>query len=214
MSLNNFFQFFVPKDKKFFPLFEQASANLILLAETLHEAVNAPKGERENYFKKIDELEANIEEITHKTNIELSRNFITPFDREDIHALMSTIDDVSSNLQEASNRIRMYQVEKITKSIRKITEINLEACHHISKSVKDLKDMKNFKAVFDSVKKINKLDRKSDSVFEKAVADIFENETDVKNIIKYKEVLASLDKATDKCKSVARVLEAVAVKHS
>ena len=147
-------------------------------------------------------------------NIELSKNFITPFDREDIHALMSTIDDVSSNLQEASNRIRMYQVEKITKSIRKITEINLEACHHISKSVKDLKDMKNFKAVFDSVKKINKLDRKSDSVFEKAVADIFENETDVKNIIKYKEVLASLDKATDKCKSVARVLEAVAVKHS
>jgi uncharacterized protein Yka (UPF0111/DUF47 family) len=58
----------------------------------------------------------------------LSKNFITPFDREDIHALMTTIEDVASNLQEASNRIRMYQVEKITKSIRKITEINLEAC--------------------------------------------------------------------------------------
>jgi uncharacterized protein Yka (UPF0111/DUF47 family) len=72
MTLNNIFQFFVPKDKKFFPLFEQASANLILLAETLHEAVNAPLGERENYFKKIDELEETIEEITHNTNIELS----------------------------------------------------------------------------------------------------------------------------------------------
>ena len=146
--------------------------------------------------------------------IELSKNFITPFDREDIHALMSTIEDVASNLQEASNRIRMYQVEKITKSIRKITEINLEACGHIAKSVMELKDMKNFKNIFDSVKKINKLDRKSDSVFERAVADIFENETDAKNVIKYKEVLASLDKASDKCKAVARVLEAVAVKHS
>nr|WP_298657192.1 DUF47 family protein [uncultured Flavobacterium sp.] len=214
MALKNILNFFSPKDKTFFPLFEQATTKLTKLSETLHEAVNASKGDRDAYYKRVDELAESIENISHKMNIELSKNFITPFDREDIHALMSTIDDVSSNLQEASNRIRMYQVEKITKSIRKITEINLEACHHISKSVKDLKDMKNFKAVFDSVKKINKLDRKSDSVFEKAVADIFENETDVKNIIKYKEVLASLDKATDKCKSVARVLEAVAVKHS
>ena len=147
-------------------------------------------------------------------NLELSRNFITPFDREDIHALMTTIEDVSSNLQEASNRIRMYHVEKISKSIRKITEINLEACQLITESVKELKEMKDFKNVFECVKKINKLDRKSDSVFEKAISDIFENEPEVKNIIKYKEVLASLDKATDKCKSVARVLEAVAVKHS
>ena len=192
MSLNNIFQFFVPKDRKFFPLFEQASANLILLAETLHEAVNAPKGEREEYFKKIDELEANIEEITHKTNIELSKNFITPFDREDIHSLMTTIEDVASNLQEASNRIRMYQVEKITKSIRKITEINLEACQLIMVSVKELKEMSNFKNIFESVKKINKLDRKSDSVFEKAIADIFENETDVKNIIKYISFFCSI----------------------
>ena len=79
MSINNIFQFLVPKDKKFFPLFEQATANLVILAETLHEAVNAPKSEREDYFRKIEELEATIEEITHKTHLELSRNFITPF---------------------------------------------------------------------------------------------------------------------------------------
>ena len=72
MSINSIFQFLVPKDKKFFPLFEQASNNLILLAETLHEAVNAPNAEREVYFSKIEELEAVIEEITHKTHLELS----------------------------------------------------------------------------------------------------------------------------------------------
>lgn len=214
MALKNILNFFSPKDKTFFPLFEQATTKLTKLSETLHEAVNASKGDREAYYKKVDDLAESIENITHKMNIELSKNFITPFDREDIHALMTTIEDVSSNIQEASNRIRMYQVEKITKSIRKLTEINLEACHHISRSVKDLKEMKNFKAVFDSVKKINKLDRKSDAVFEKAVTDIFENETDAKNIIRYKDVLASLDKVSDKCKLVARVLEAVAVKHS
>ncbi|MEW5675275.1 DUF47 family protein [Flavobacterium enshiense] len=214
MSLNSIFQFFVPKDKKFFPLFEQASADLIALAETLHEAVNAPKGERESYYRRIEELEANIEEITHKTNLELSRNFITPFDREDIHALITAIDDVANNIHGASSRMRLYQVEKITKSIRKLTEINLEACQHIKNGVDELKDMKNMKNIMDAVKRINKLESKSDSVFDKAVADIFENETDAKNIIKYKEVLSSLETATDKCKVVAKTLEAVAVKHS
>ncbi|MCL9770313.1 DUF47 family protein [Flavobacterium sp. HXWNR69] len=213
MSLNNFFQFFVPKDKKFFPLFEQASANLVLLAETLHEAVNAPKGEREEYFKKVDELESIIEEITHNTNIELSKNFITPFDREDIHDLIKAMDDVADFMQGAASRMRLYQVEKITKSIRKLTEINLEACQLIGKGIKELKDM-NHKAIKESCKRINKLESKADLVFDKAVADIFESESDAKNIIKYKEVLSALESASDKCKRVSNVMEQISVKHS
>lgn len=214
MSLNSIFQFFVPKDKKFFPLFEQASANLIVLAETLHEGVNAPKAERENYYKKIEELEATIEEITHKTHLELSKNFITPFDREDIHSLIKAIDNVANFMHGASSKMRLYQVEKITKSIRKLTEINLEACQLIAVGIKQLKDMDNHKAIKETCKKINKLESKADSVFDKAVADIFENESDAKNIIKYKEVLSSLENATDKCKSVANVMEQISVKHS
>lgn len=214
MSLNSIFQFLVPKDKKFFPLFEQASSNLILLAETLHEAVNAPKVEREEYFKKIEELEAIIEEITHKTHLELSRNFITPFDREDIHSLIKAIDNVADYMHGAASRIRLYQVEKITKSIRKLTEINLEACQLIGIGIKELKDMKDHKAIKDTCKKINKLESKADVVFDKAVADIFENEVDVKNIIKYKEVLSALESASDKCKSVSNVMEQISVKHS
>lgn len=214
MTLNSIFQFLVPKDKKFFPLFEQASANLILLADTLHEAVNAPKTEREEYFKKIEELEATIEEITHKTHLELSRNFITPFDREDIHSLIKAIDNVADNMHGAASRIRLYQVDKITKSIRKLTEINLEACQLIGVGIKELKDMNNHKAIKETCKKINKLESKADSVFDKAVADIFENETDAKNIIKYKEVLSALEMASDKCKSVSNVMEQISVKHS
>lgn len=213
-SLNSIFQFLVPKDKKFFPLFEEATKNLVHLAETLHEAVNAPKKEREAYYLKIEELEGVIEEITHKTNIELSKNFITPFDREDIHALISAIDDVADYMYGAASRMRLYQVEKITKSIRKMTEINLEACQLIQSAIADLKDMKNLKGIADASKRIYKLENKSDNVFDKAVADIFENETDAKNIIKYKEVLSALESATDKCKGVANVLESIAVKHS
>jgi predicted phosphate transport protein (TIGR00153 family) len=214
MSLNSIFQFLVPKDTKFFPLFEQASANLITLAETLHEAVNAPKAEREDYFKKIEELEASIEEITQKTHLELSKNFITPFDREDIHSLIKAIDNVADYMYSAASKMRLYQVEKITKSIRKLTEINLESCQLIGAGIKELKDMKNHKSIKETCKKINKLESKADSVFDKAVADIFENENDAKNIIKYKEVLSALESASDKCKSVANVMEQISVKHS
>jgi hypothetical protein len=213
MTLNKLFQFFVPKDKKFFPLFEQASTNLILLAETLHEVVNAQRGEREDSFNKIDELEEIIEDITYQTNIELSKNFITPFDREDIHALIKSIDDVADYMQGASSRIRLYQVDKITKSIRRLTEINLEACQLIGATISELKVM-NHKSIKEMCKQINKLESKADVVFDKAVADLFENELDAKNIIKYKEVLMALETASDKCKSVSNILEQISVKHS
>ena len=214
MSLNSIFQFLVPKDKKFFPLFEEASSNLIELASHLHEAVNLPLKEREVLFLKIDELEQKGEDITRQTNLELSRNFITPFDREDIHSLITSIDNVADYLHGAASRMRLYQVDKITKSIRKMTEINLEACQNIDAAVKELKNLNNMKTITNACAKINKLENKSDMVYNKAVFEIFENETDAKNIIKYKEVLSVLESATDKCKSVASVLESITVKHS
>lgn len=214
MNINNFFQFLVPKDKKFFPLFEEASSNLIEIAENLHEAVNLPLKEREILFQKIDMLEQKGEDIARQTNLELSRNFITPFDREDIHSLSTAIDNVAGNLHGAASRMRLYQVDKITKSIRKLTEINLEACQNIDVAIRELRDLKKMKNITDACARINKLENKSDNVYDKAVLDLFENETDAKNIIKYKEVLSVLETATDKCKSVAGVLESISVKHS
>lgn len=214
MNINNFFQFLVPKDKKFFPLFEQASNNLIEIATNLHEAVNLPLKERDDLFQKIDLLEQIGEDITRQTNLELSRNFITPFDREDIHALITSIDDVADNLHGAASRMKLYQVDKITKSIRKLTEINLEACQNIDVAVHELRDLKKIKNITDAIVKINKLENKSDNVYDKAVLDLFENETNAINVIKYKEVLSVLETATDKCKAVANILESISVKHS
>ena len=214
MNINNFFQFLVPKDTKFFPLFEQALSNLIEIATNLHEAVNLPLKEREDLFQKIDALEQKGEDITRQTNLELSRNFITPFDREDIHSLIISIDNVADNLHGAASRMRLYQVDKITKSIRKLTEINLEACQNIDVAVRELRDLKKMKNITDAIVRINKLENKSDNVYDKAVLDLFENETDAKNIIKYKEVLSVLETAADKCKSVASILESISVKHS
>ena len=214
MTLNQFLQLFVPKDTKFFPLFQEAYQNLIELSSALHEVVNLKAKQREDYFKKIEHHKGIIDGISHKMNVELSRNFITPFDREDIHSLMSRIYELADNMHSAAHRMQLYQVDKITKPIRKMTEVTVEACQLIGEATNGLKDFQNTEDIKIKCKQIAKLENKADSLFNKSVADLFENETDVKSIIIYKEVMSALEKASDSCKDVASILESIAIKHS
>lgn len=214
MSLNSIFQFLVPKDKVFYPLFEKAAIKIKSLSQTLNEAVNAPAKEREKLLKDVEVIKQDIEAIAQTTRIELGRNFITPFDREDIHNLITAVDAVADHLSDAASRMRLYQIDKITKPLRKLTEANLEACSEVSRGLLELKDMKNLPALAEVCKNISRLERKADKVFDKAVADIFENESNAIEIIKYKEVMSALETATDSCRDVANVLETITVKYS
>jgi predicted phosphate transport protein (TIGR00153 family) len=198
----------------FYPLFEQAASKIRILSQTLNEAVNAPAKEREKMLKEVEVLKQDIEAIAQKTRVELGRNFITPFDREDIHALISAVDDVADNLSDAASRMRLYQIDKVTKPLRKLTEANLEACNEVSRGLLGLNSMKNLPALAEVCKNISRLERKADKVFDKAVADIFENENDAIEIIKYKEIMTALETATDSCREVANILETITVKYS
>lgn len=212
--VNKILQILVPQDKKFIPLLKQASSNLVDVAVKLDEVANASKKEREALFEKVAELDVNSDKITREINLELSRNFLTPFDREDIHALNIAIGDVVDYLNDSANRINYYQVEDITKAIKKLTEVNIEACSLIEKGVDCLAGKKKLTHIAVVCKKIHELEVKADKIHDKAIADIFEKESDVKTIIKLKEVLSSLETATDKCKSVSNILESVMVKYS
>ncbi|MEC4053026.1 DUF47 family protein [Myroides odoratimimus] len=214
MSLNNIFQFLVPKDKVFYPLFEKAAGKIKKISETLNEAVNAPVKERDQLLKNVEVLKQEIEAIAQTTRVELGKNFITPFDREDIHNLITAVDDIADHLSDAASRMRLYQIDKVTKPLRKLTEANLEACSEVAKGLLILKDNKNFTALAEISKNISRLERKADKVFDKAVADIFENESNAIEIIKYKEVMMALETATDSCKDVANVLETITVKYA
>lgn len=215
MSVNKFLQFLVPKDKKFFPLFHQSAQILVEMATNLHEAANLKEvSERESYFAKIKKLEEKGEKITHEINLELSKNFLTPFDREDIYALANKMDDVSDFLDASASRLQIYQVEKIKKSIRKMTEANLEACQNIQEALFSLENSKDLKNVLKCCAKINKLENKVDNIYDKEIFEIFDQYEDVKEIIIYKEVFSALETTTDKCKNVADVLESISVKHS
>jgi|SRR6476661_3954154 len=215
MSLNSIFQYFIPKDKKFFPLFEQASSNLIKLGERLTEAVNMEDlNRRKELYKEIEDLEHVGDEITHQIHLELSKNFITPFDREDIHQLASAIDDVADYIHGSANRMSLYNVNEITEPIKQLAELTLQACIELDKAVRELRNLKNIRAIADSCVRINSIENQADYVFDKAVGDLFEYETDAIKLIKYKEVLAALETATDMCEDAANVMESILVKHA
>lgn len=212
--VNKVLQFLVPKDKKFIPLLKSAASNLVEVSIKLDEVANSPKKERDSLFEKIDELDAKSDKLIREINLELSRNFLTPFDREDIHALNIAMDDVVDYLSDSAHRMNFYQLDDVTKAIKKLTEINVEACKLIEKGIDCLAGKKKLNHIAVICKKIHELEVRADKIHDKAIADIFEKETDAKTIIKYKEVLSSLETASDKCKSVSNVLESVMVKYS
>ncbi|MEY3678554.1 MAG: hypothetical protein RI924_695 [Bacteroidota bacterium] len=215
MSLNSIFQYFIPKDKNFFPLFEQASSNLIQMAEALNLAVNLKDPEeRLVYFKEIESLEHVGDEITHQIYLELSKNFITPFDREDIHQLATAIDDVADYIHGSANRMLLYKVDTITEPIQKLADLILQACTDLDKAIRELRNLKNIRAIADSCIRINSVENQADYVFDKAVGDLFTYEKDAVQLIKYKEVLAALETATDMCEDAANVLESILVKQA
>lgn len=216
MSLNSIFQYFVPKDKKiFFPLFEQAANNVVVMSGVLVEAVNSNDfNTREEMFKQIDKLENKGDEITHQIYLELGKNFITPFDREDIHSLATAIDDVADFIQGAANRMSLYRIDDFNEHIRKLSDLILQASQDLEKAVRELKDLRNVRNIADSCIRINSVENQADYVFDRAVADLFLYETDAIRLIKYKEILAALETATDRCEDAANVMESILVKNA
>ncbi|MGI4019875.1 MAG: DUF47 domain-containing protein [Janthinobacterium lividum] len=216
MSLNSIFQYFVPKDKKiFFPLFEKAAANVVEMAVLLVEVVNSTDfSRRETLYHQIDKLENIGDDITHQIYLELGKNFITPFDREDIHSLATAIDDVADLIQGSANRMYLYQISEMIEPIQKLSELILQASYDLQKAVAELKDLKNVRNIAESCIRINSIENQADYVFDRAVADLFLYEKDAIRLIKYKEILAALETATDRCEDAANVMESIIVKHA
>ena len=185
------------------------------MAAALVESVNSNNPEeRDALFKKIDELEQVGDEITQQIHFEMGKSFLVPFDREDVHLLASAIDDVADNIKGASNRMSLYKIDDFTGHIKELSEFILQACLDMEKAIKELKDLKNVRAIADSCIRINTVESRADFVFDRAVADLFLYETDAIRIIKYKEILDSLEKATDMCEDAASVMESILVKNA
>ncbi|MFO1472630.1 MAG: DUF47 family protein [Turneriella sp.] len=215
MSLTTFFKFLSPKDRTFFPLFKQDMDNLIVMGKVLCDLVDTDSAaERARLVEEIDRLESVGDEITHNIFVELSRTFITPFDREDVHALAASIDDIADYIQGAAARMRLYHISTFPSAVVKIAHILRDGIQELSGTTQMLMDLKAHRNIGDSLVKIHSLENAADAIFNEAIEQLFIHEKNAIELIKMKELLATLETATDRCEDVANVIETIVIKYS
>jgi uncharacterized protein len=214
MRFDHLIQILLPQDKKFFTLFEQSAKNLIDASELLRKIPAGSPAEREVILKQIQDLEHKGDEITHTIFAELSATFITPFDREDIHDLAAALDDVMDFIDGCSNRFTLYKINECPKAMGDLMEILYEMIKELNIGVPLLRDLRKVNELQRVLKIVNKYENDADYVFERAIADLFENEKDAIRIIKLKEIYVALETATDKCEDAANMMESILIKHA
>ena len=208
-------EYFTPKGKKlFFPLFDHAAENVVTMAELLRSAVyGTGLMNTKDLYHKIDRLENIGDDVTHSINIELGKNFITPFDREDIHALTSSIDDVADYIHESVNRMFLYDLKEFTLPMQVLSDLILQCAKEMQTLIYSLKNIENVERITSFCDSIYAIETKADQVYNKAVADLFDYEKDPIKVIKYQEILLGLETATDMCKDVVKVVESIMIKN-
>jgi predicted phosphate transport protein (TIGR00153 family) len=208
--------YFLPKDKVFYSLFEEASDNLQDIAKKLVQVVNEPDfNKRGVLIKEMENIEHKNDEVTHKIFIELGRNFITPFDREDIHALASALDDIADYIYSAAKKINFYKIDPISdQGIQKTAEAIKEAVAAVKAAVMELRNLKNTQKIIECVIKINSIENSADDIFDMSIERLFESDVDAKELIKRREIYQVMETATDKCEDAGNVIESIVVKYA
>ncbi len=215
MGLNALSRMLVPKNKVFFNLFEEVVCKVCQMASLLNAIVHESCfDKRAALIKRVEMLEHSNDEHTHTIFTELGRNFITPFDREDIHYLASSLDDIADYIYASAKKINFYRVNPNEAGIQKIAALLLEGCQQIKIAVFELRSMKNIRAITDALIKVNSIENQADDVYDLSVDQLFETETDTKVLIKKREVYQALETATDKCEDAANVIESILVKYA
>lgn len=209
-------KFFLPKDRIFYSLFEEASQNLEALAGKLVLCVNeSDYNKRSVIIKEMEELEHQNDELTHKIFVELGKNFITPFDREDIHSLATSLDDVADYMYATGKKINFYKVNPHEDSgIMKMADAIQDAVLAVNAAVKELRNLKNTQKIIENVIKINSVENQADDLFDLSIEKLFDSDIDYKTLIKKREIYQMMEVATDKCEDVGNVIESIVVKYA
>jgi len=215
MALNSILKFFLPKDKVFFQLFESVAETVFQMATKLNEVVHEKDFENRGLLiKEIEDLEHVNDDYTHRIFTELGRNFITPFDREDIHYLATSLDDICDYIYASAKKINFYKVNPDDSGFHKMAELILNSCTEVRKAVAELRDMKNLRKITDALVNINSIENQADDIFDMSIEKLFENEEDAKEVIKKREIYQVMEIVTDKCEDAANVIESIIIKYA
>ena len=198
----------IPRESKFFRMFSEVSQNLTQGTRLLHDILQNPTN-MEPRLDQLQEIEHRGDEMTHGILTALNQTFITPFDREDIHRLTSSLDDVLDFVNAAGVRLRLYKIKTPPSIAAELAAMIVEQSEELARGVSLLE--KN-KLVLEHCVEVHRLENEADRLSRKAIADLFDNEKDPIQLIKIKELYEVLETATDKAEDAANVLEAVALK--
>lgn len=215
MGLNSFLKIFTPKNKIFFELFEKMSENGHLMAVKLKEIVaETDFDKRASLISRVEDLEHANDELTHSVFTELGRNFITPFDREDIHYLATSLDDVADYIYASAKKINFYRVNPNDTGMQKFAELIEQGAYQVKIAVLELRDMKNMRNITEALVKINSIENQADDVFDMSIEKLFATEPDAKEVIKKREIYQVMEIVTDKCEDASNVIESIIIKYS
>ncbi len=201
----------IPREEKFFEFFTKAANNILDGAKVLVQMTDEQAGDFEKGWKQVEDLEHVGDKITHQIIRKLNRTFITPIDREDIHALTVALDDVMDLIEAVAARMTLYKIKQPTEEARKLAYVILKSAEEIVKAVSNLERLDD---VMEHCIEINRLENEADDISREAIAALFDKGHDPIDVIKWKEIYETMETATDRCEDVANIVEAVALKNT
>src|SRR5690606_155838 len=215
MALNSFLKIFMPKNRVFFELFEKVADNVAQMGTLLKDIVaETDFDKRAALINQEEDLEHANDELTHQIFTELGRNFITPFDREDIHYLATSRDDIAAYIHASAKKINFYRVNPNDMGIQKLAELIEQGAQPIQSSVKELRNMKNMRNITEALVKINSIENQADDIFDMSIERLFATEPDAKEVIKKREIYQVMEIVTDKCEDASNVIESIIIKYA
>lgn len=215
MGLSSFLKLLTPKNKIFFELFEKMAENGYAMASKLKEIVaETDFDKRASLISRVEDLEHANDELTHNVFTELGRNFITPFDREDIHYLATSLDDIADYIYASAKKINFYRVNPNDMGMQKMAELIEQGAYQVKIAVAELRDMKNMRNITESLVKINSIENQADDIFDMSIERLFATEPDAKEVIKKREIYQVMEIVTDKCEDASNVIESIIIKYS
>jgi hypothetical protein len=203
----------MPREQKFFDLFEESARNILKASQELKDMMDSWQF-IDSRVAEITELEHGGDTITHQIISLLHRTFVTPFDREDIALLAHTLDDILDFIHAAADAMFIYKIKSPSQRAKELADIIVQGAAEVEKAVAGLRHRAEFKQILESCVEINRLENMADRVYRAAIGELFDNTSDIAQIIKWREIYEHMESATDRCEDVADVLEGVALKHA
>jgi uncharacterized protein len=203
----------MPREGNFFELFN-AHAERIVEGSRELAAMLTTFTELEKHAQHIDGAERAADKITHETITLLHKTFITPFDRDQIHQLITAMDDILDLMQDVAESVVLYDIRKITPESKQLAEICQMCCERVRSAVSLLRNVKDSEAILKTCQEIDRLESDADRVMRSAMSKLFRDESDVKQLIKLRTIYELLETITDRCEDVANVIEGIVLENS